>query len=452
MRNDEWKSQLCSENFLQIIAGEPHYLGWYLGYDKLTPLHSKWIRHCWDSDEPRALQAFRGGYKTTSVLVVGAIRWMLFKPDDRIGIFRKSHSAARDVTYTIASIMDTPEAKALFQYAHGGMAPKLKRKHDGEYEWNFKKFKSPEGNLKPIGIDGKFTGAHFDKVLCDDIITIKDKLSRAERERTKETVHEIAANIVNPGKGSAWIGTPWHKEDAWSEIGNFCEIKKYPISKYNFLDKKDVEMKKKLTTPFLYAINYELEIGRDESLLFAEPAYSKGWDFSVRDTVAHLDAAYYGSHYCALTVMSPLRGTGKGTVYQAIGFTYPGHVMDWYDRIKNICVKYRVKHLYQETNADKGMSGKDLTSMGLRVKSYSEGQNKHMKISTNLYKFWGRMEWSPESDDEYMAQIVDYKEGAEPDDAPDSAASLIREAFGETTELDEGFRRQMAARRRRGDG
>jgi hypothetical protein len=28
-----------------------------------------------------------------------------------------------------------------------------------------------------------------------------------------------------------------------------------------------------------------------------------------------------------------------------------------------------------------------------------------------------------------MSQVTDYKEGTEPDDAPDSAASLFREAF-----------------------
>jgi len=43
---------------------------------------------------------------------------------------------------------------------------------------------------------------------------------------------------------------------------------------------------------------------------------------------------------------------------------------------------------------------------------------------------WAEIIWDSETDDEYMGQIVDWQEGAEPDDAPDSAASLLREHFG----------------------
>jgi len=428
MKNENWKQQFYSDSFLNVIAEEPHKLGWFIGYDKLLPIHSEWIRYCWDSDEPRALQAFRGSYKTTSILLVGSIRWMLFNPDDRIGFFRKSFTAARDISDTIVSVMQMPEVKELFRYVHGFM-PKITKQRDGRYQWNFKKTNTPEGNITPLGIDSSSTGTHFDKIFTDDIITIKDKLSRAERERTKEMVYEIAANIINPGQGSSWIGTPWHREDAWCEINSLCDIAKYPMSKNNFLGKIEAEKKRRLTTPFLYAINYELEIGKDESLLFSDPTYSKGWDFSIRNAVAHLDAAFDGDHYCALTIMVPLSGKGDDTIYQAVGFAYSGHVEDWYDRIYELCAKYRVKHIHEETNADKGMSARALTARKLRVKSYSESQNKHLKISTNLYKFWKRILWAPESDDEYMTQVTDYKEGSEPDDAPDSAASLLREEY-----------------------
>jgi hypothetical protein len=428
MNDEAWKQQLYSDEFLNIIVREPHKLGWFIGKDKLTPLHSEWIKYCWDSNEPRALQAFRGSYKTTSVVVVGAIRWMLFHPNDRIGIIRKNFEDAASFTRTIAAVMALPEVMELFKYAHGS-TPRLIQHEKAKYTWSFKKTITPEGNLTPKGIDSSLTGGHFDKVITDDIITVKDKISRAERERTKEMVHEIAANIVDPDKGSTWIGTPWHREDAWGDINEICDIAKYPINKFNFLGKGEAEKKRQLTTPFLYAINYDLEIGADESLLFSDPVYSKGWDFSIRDATAHLDAAFDGDHYNALTIVAPIRTAGKETWYQAVGFTYPGHVRDWYNEIVRLCKKYRVKYIFEETNADKGMSAKDLTAKGLRVKSYSESQNKHLKISTVLYKFWRYILWSPESDDEYMTQVTDYKEGSEPDDAPDSAASLFREAY-----------------------
>ena len=60
-----------NEEFLKLVIDQPHYLGWLMGKDKLTPLHSEWIKYCWDSNEPRALQAFRGGYKSTAIDTIG---------------------------------------------------------------------------------------------------------------------------------------------------------------------------------------------------------------------------------------------------------------------------------------------------------------------------------------------------------------------------------------------
>jgi hypothetical protein len=65
----------------------------------------------------------------------------------------------------------------------------------------------------------------------------------------------------------------------------------------------------------------------------------------------------------------------------------------------------------------------------VKVREYAETENKHIKICTHLYEHWNKVTWSPDTDPEYMNQILDYSEGEEPDDAPDSAASLIREAF-----------------------
>ncbi|MDR1904301.1 MAG: hypothetical protein LBQ88_18705, partial [Treponema sp.] len=98
-----------NENALRIVAREPHRLGWVMSKEKLTPLHSEWIRYCWDSSEPRALQAFRGGYKTTAVDVVGSIAWMLFHPNDRIALIRKNFKAAADVIRAIAGAMEREE-------------------------------------------------------------------------------------------------------------------------------------------------------------------------------------------------------------------------------------------------------------------------------------------------------------------------------------------------------
>jgi hypothetical protein len=418
------------ETILKIVAREPHRLGRLIGKDKLTPLHSEWILYCWNSNEPKALQAFRGGYKTTAISVIGSVVWLLFHPNDRIAIIRKNYQAAAGIVKAISEAMDNPEVKALFKTAYG-ITPQATTAREGSLTYSFKDTVTPEGNITALGIDSGITGLHFDKIICDDIITIKDRISRAERERTVEMVREIAANIIEPGKGSAWIGTPWHRDDAWKVIRGFCDIAKYPLSKYNFIGEAEVEKKRITTTPFLYQANYELSLSDDKTALFSEPVYSLGWDYSVRGAMAHIDAAYDGDHYCAFTVAAPLpKKDGETfTRYQIIGFTYPGNIKNWLDEIVRFCRKYRADAIHIENNADKGYTADRLKEKGLRVYSYVERMNKHMKISTHLFEVWRFLEWDPGTDEEYLNQIIDYREKSEPDDAPDSAASLFREAF-----------------------
>jgi hypothetical protein len=353
---------------------------------------------------------------------------MLFHPNDRIALIRKNFKAAADVIRAIAGAMERKEVQAVFKAAHG-VYPQAEISREGNLKYSFKNTDTPEGNLTALGLDGGITGLHFDKIICDDVITLKDRISRAERKRTAELVREIATNIIEPGKGSAWIGTPWHREDAWNVIRGFCDIAKYPISKYNFIGEEEAAKKKITTTPFLYAANYELELLTDEGSLFSEPVYSAGWDYFKSGALAHVDAAFDGDHYCALTIAAPIRKEGDNQYYQITGFTYPGNVKDWIDEIARICRKYRAGAIYVEINPDKGYTADKLREKGLRVKDYAERMNKHLKITTCLYNVWPYLEWDPDTDGEYMNQIFDYREGSEPDDAPDSAASLFREGF-----------------------
>jgi hypothetical protein len=354
---------------------------------------------------------------------------MLFHPNDRILLTRKTFGAAADEIKAISQAMQTRQIQELFKQAHGRY-PKAVMSREGRLTYNFKKTITPEGNIIGMGIDQGITGLHFDKIVNDDFITLRDRISKAERERTKEIVREIQTNIIDPGKGSIWTGTPWHREDAWKVINTFCPIARYPISENCFLPAELVEMKKRTTTPYLYSANYELDLKKDESLLFSEPIFSTGWDYSKPGVMAQVDAAYDGTHFCALTIASPTRKEGGNQYYQAIGFAYPGNIKDWVPQIAKLCKKYRVGYVYTESNPDKGYTADKMREHGLRVKDYSEGMNKYLKISTCLFDAWPFIEWSPDCDEEYMMQITDWKEGIEPDDAPDSASSLFREAFG----------------------
>ena len=70
--------------------------------------------------------------------------------------------------------------------------------------------------------------------------------------------------------------------------------------------------------------------------------------------------------------------------------------------------------------------GKDLRSKGERVSIYHEDMNKFIKITSYLKAVWKDVIFVDGTDQEYIDQICDYNENAEHDDAPDSAASIVR--------------------------
>lgn len=420
-----------NDDFIQLIIDQPHYLGWLIGKEKLNPLHSEWIKYIWDNPngEHRALMAFRGGYKSTSIDVVGIIRNFLVNPNDRIAIVRKSMTDASTIVDSVKQAMQIPIIKEIFRYVHGFL-PKATMAKEGKLRYNFKTTITPEVNLTAFGTDSSLTGFHFDKILCDDIITLKDRISKAEREHTKEIVRELATNIIDPGKPIMFIGTPWHNDDAWQDINAFCPIAMYSISEYNFLGEKAIEEKRKTTTPFLFAANYELELRKDESAIFSEAKYGEGWNYLNRYSVAHLDAGFDGSDYCALTILAPTDTSDYRTAkkFQGVGFTYPGHIKTWMDKVVLYYKRYKCKKIYIETNADKGYVAEELRKRGLNVITYHESQNKELKIETNLYGYWDKIYWSPNTDDEYINMILDWRPHTKDhDDCPDSCASLIRE-------------------------
>jgi hypothetical protein len=59
--------------------------------------------------------------------------------------------------------------------------------------------------------------------------------------------------------------------------------------------------------------------------------------------------------------------------------------------------------------------------------------NKHVKIGLYAGEIWKIIEWAAETDMNYLEMVTDYREDQEPDDAPDSLASIAREGGFSTT-------------------
>lgn len=417
---------------IELIRDHPHKLGWLCGKDKLTEMHSKWIRYIWDTNEFRSLQAHRGSYKTTSVIIIGSIRWMMFWPDDRISIFRKPYTEAANMVYVIKNLMKMEAVRALFHYIHG-KEPKLIVGKENKLVYSFKRTETPEGNINAYGLDGSYTGTHCDKGIIDDAITIKDRISKAERESTKNQIREIQANVIDRGKGMGFTGTPWHKDDGWGIVAKPIV---FPVSDTGLITDEEIRIIKTKTTPLLYDCNYNLIHSSTADAVFSNPVFEP-WERGTtvdgnHPVSAHLDAAFDGDCTNALTIMSKRK---KDTFIQAVGFTFIENVKTKVKFIADKCEYYKVKVFYIETNADKGYTADLLRAefkargLNIFVQDYHESMNKIVKIASYLKHYWLNILWAPETEDDYQNQVLDYREGQKPDDCPDSAASLLREAF-----------------------
>lgn len=322
--------------------------------------------------------------------------------------------------------MKKEEIKILFYQAHKIM-PKAITDRADKLIFNFKDTITPEGNVNAYGVKESITGTHLDFVFLDDFVTIDDKISKAERDKTKIMIEEIVANILDPGAGVGFIGTPWHKDDAWKQCPKPIQ---YDCYNTGLMTEEQILEKRSSTTNITFAANYELRHVSSEDAMFKNPKFDR-WNFRMRKGRGHIDKAYFGEDTTAVT-FAEKKPNGR---YQVIGWVYKDNIKYIMDKIAKTYKKYYIGTVYSEDNDDKGFASDQLREHKIRVSTYHENMNKHVKIQTYLLEngFWDLIDFEPDTDPEYLNQILDYVEGGEPDDAVDSLASLGRILIGKST-------------------
>ena len=416
-------TSVYSPDRIRLLAREPHRIGYLVGKKDLSILHTKWIRELWLPDDHNTLQAHRGAYKTTACTEIGIIWWLLFHPDYRIALIRDTWTEANNTLKTIAQYMNTELIAEMFRALHGRY-PATTVERDGRLVFNFKTSITKEGSIDAYGVDTVPTGSHYDIILADDVITIKDRYSRAKRERTKENLREIITNILDPGKRFRGVGTPWHKEDAWSILP---KPKKYDVYTTGILSAAQVDEKRRGTTPVMFAANYELKHISNDDAIFKDPMFEE-WDPAMFKRVrGHVDARFEGTHFTAVTII----GQRRDGRYSVWGKVYDEDVRTAFDDIHRRFRKRNVSVVHIETNPDKGYTAdlfrREVNGVSFHVEDYHENMNKDVKIQTYIREFWDRLLFAEDCDDGYLSQVLEYREKQEPNDGPDSLASLLRE-------------------------
>lgn len=410
-------------DILKALREHPSRYAYMMGFDRLNQTHDEWLRRILYGHGDWTLQAFRGSYKTTTVSVALSLL-LILKPNLRVAFMRKTDSDVKEVVSQVKRMLEQPETKAVSAMVWGHQV-NLTRASQTELSTNLTNDPRGSAQLTGMGINGSLTGKHYDIIFTDDIVNLKDRTSRAEREHTKAVYMELQ-NIRNRGGRIINTGTPWHVDDCFSIMP---EAEKWDYrSMPDVFTEDDIEKVKPRMTPSLWAANYELRHIPSDDVIFTDP--KRGADVEmVMDGECQCDAAYYGEDYTAFSALN----VHDGTIY-VYGRMWRKHVDECMDSICEDVERLRLGRMFMERNADKGYSAKMFRSRGVRVSGYQEKLNKHVKIVTYLKGAWPDIVFVEGTDEAYIDQICDYTEDAEHDDAPDSLASLIqRNKMGEDT-------------------
>lgn len=405
-----------AETAYRFLTEKPAQYGKMLGYENLRDdLHGKWIREMVLGHDDMTLQAHRGSYKTTSTCIALAI-CVLLRGDFNHIILRKTDTDIQEVINIIRRIIFHDTTQAIYKMLTGQQLTIIK---STSTEITTSTFVAPRGAAQVLGIGtgGSITGKHADRMWTDDIVNLQDRKSHAERERTKSIYQELQ-NIKNPGGRIINTGTPWHKDDAFILMPR---PEKYDCYNTGLLSSSQIEKLRSSMSPSLFAANYELQhIASEHALFSTMPHFTSDVEL-IRDGIAHVDAGYGGDDYTAFTC-----GKRDGDKLYMYGRMWHKHVDTLIDPIIEESKRLRCGPIWCEDNGDKGFLAKEFIRSGYKSVIYHEHENKYIKISTWLRKWWDDIVWLEGTDRDYITQVLDFTEDAEHDDAPDSAAVVCR--------------------------
>lgn len=408
---------MTREAAIAILLNEPVKIGYAVGFDKLTALHNRWIIEMIRGTQDKTLQAHRGSYKTTCVSIALACIFVLL-PNKKTLFLRKTDADVKEVIRQVRNILLSPPMQEAARLIHGKDMV-LITQTASELSSNLPSDSKGTSQIVAMGINGSITGKHFDRIFTDDIVNVQDRTSKAERDRTKIVYQELQ-NIRNRGGRIFNTGTPWHKEDCFSLMPN---IERYDCYSTGLISKEQLQIIREAMTASLFAANYELRHIASDDVIFTSP--QTGADPALAEQgICHIDASYGGEDGTAFTICR--KSGGKYYIY---GRLWQKHVDDCLPEIIRLRKAFNAGIIYCERNADKGYLAKALRDKGERADTYHEKMNKFVKITSYLKSEWKNVAFVAGTDAEYINQICDYTENAEHDDAPDSAASIVRKLW-----------------------
>lgn len=407
-----------AKKYIDLIYDEPYKIGHWLGFNDLIELHNSWLKMMMFSKTDETLLAHRGSYKTTCLSIAIALL-MILKPNMTIIFLRKTDTDVKEVIKQVTKILKSNVFVFLVKKIYD-VDLLILEESSSNITTNLMTTNKGSSQLLGLGIKSSITGKHADLVITDDIVNLKDRISKAERDLTKAAYMELQ-NIKNRKGRILNTGTTWHKNDCISIMPN-KHI--YDCYSTGLITRTKIEEIRQLMTPSLFSANYELKHIADADALFDNPKFTNKTEL-IYNGLCHIDASYGGADGTAFTIIKQ-----HEDCFVVFGKRWDKHVDDCLDEIELLKGMYLGGSISCEKNGDKGYLAKQLKNRGNIVDDYDEHMNKYIKISTYLRSNWNKIKFLEDTDLEYINEILDYTEDAEHDDSPDSLASILRKLTG----------------------
>lgn len=243
----------------------PYYLGKYvLGYDKFESIHYDMLSFILGiiyNKVPEALDLEpRGCYKTTALSITLPIYLELKDPDDNILI---NHKVKTISTSILEEIQDQYKINKLFLVLFGNRIGTIWRQ--GYITSKHRTKPSKEPTIAAGSVDKELVSGHYNIMINDDIVTLKDYVSKKERDKT-ETFYNSVRYLAEDGS-IVNVGTRWHEDDLYGTVLTKTIPKRYQRIK------AIVDENKKLYFPTKYPIE---KINRLKTGSFLDDDEAKG--------------------------------------------------------------------------------------------------------------------------------------------------------------------------------
>lgn len=276
--------------------------------------------------------------------------------------------------------------------------------------------KDPSIAAMTIGSSGA-RGRHPYRIVMDDPVTPED-VSPATRKRVKNLYNELyklSSNILI-------LGQPVHKLDLYQTLRPLLKKMEVP---YGTIPELDVDLEAQLlagVSKESIESSYHLNVVSENPSPFENVKFADDFVLQNGQAIAFLDPSFEGGDLSALTIGTSyfdgmiIKGRAWKKAWQ--------HCAE--DIVKEL-VACGVKKLCIETN-NLGDSPVDLfrslVPEGMGVAGRKSVTKKHARIM-NAGVFAEHLHIAKTSDRTYIEAVTGYEYGAEPDDPPDSLASLL---------------------------